>query len=183
LGRSAYSVHVVEPFERTLVVMRHAKAQSYGPTDFERELAPRGLRDAGEAGSWLAAAGLRADHALVSAAVRTRQTWERVSGAADWAVEPDLDRGLYAAGPETALDLIRLTPEEATTLVVVGHNPTMGSLAYLLDDGEGDTAATGAIASGTFPTCALAVFAVSGPWSGLTTGGARLRALRRPDGG
>ena len=38
-----------------LVVVRHAKAEPYGPTDFERELAARGRADAAAAGAWLAA--------------------------------------------------------------------------------------------------------------------------------
>ena len=39
---------------------------------------------------------------------------------------------------------------------MVGHNPTMASLAALLDDGEGDDEAGNEMALG-FPTSALAV--------------------------
>ena len=38
---------------------------------------------------------------------RAHQTWEAVAGGAGWELEPELDRGLYAAGPETALDLLQ----------------------------------------------------------------------------
>ena len=79
-----------------------------------------------------------ADRALVSAATRTQQTWAAVADAAGWDVEPDLDEGLYAAGPETALDIVRGAPDESRTLVLIGHNPTVAYLAQLLDDGEGD---------------------------------------------
>ena len=52
---------------RRLVVMRHAKAEQAGPTDFERPLAARvARRRRGRA--WLAAQGVDPDHALVSAA-------------------------------------------------------------------------------------------------------------------
>src|SRR5690349_9663164 len=110
---------------RRLVVMRHAKAEQDGPTDFERPLAARGHRDAAAAGSWLAAEGVEPDHALVSAALRTQETWASVCDGAGWALAPDLDRGLYAAGPETAIDLVRLVPAEASCVLVLGHNPTM----------------------------------------------------------
>lgn len=162
--------------ERTLVVMRHAKAEPDGPTDFDRPLAPRGHRDARAAGAWLAAAGVRPSHALVSAALRTHQTWEDVALGAGWDLEPDLDRGLYAAGPESALDLLRLTPEDATTLVVVGHNPTMAMLVALLEDGSDPALAAAALPAGHFPTSALAVLHLPGSWAALEPGTARLGA-------
>jgi phosphohistidine phosphatase len=65
-----------------------------------------------------------------------------------------------------------------TTLVVVGHNPTMAYLAQLLDDGTGDEQAGRRMATG-FPTCALAVFAVRGRWADLDLASARLVAFHR----
>jgi phosphohistidine phosphatase len=161
---------------RVIVLMRHAKAEQVGPTDMERELASRGYADAAAAGRWLAGRGTTPDHALVSAATRARQTWESLSSVAGWALEPALDRGLYAASPETALDLMRAVPDEATTLVVVGHNPTIAYLAQLLDDGEGDAGASREMTEG-YPTSALAVFEHEGAWADLDLACARLVAF------
>lgn len=161
---------------RVIVVVRHAKAEQHGPTDFERELAERGRRDAAAVGARLAEHGVTPDHALVSAATRTRQTWAEIAGAAGWALEPELDRGLYAAGPDTALDILRAAPDEARTVVVVGHNPTVASLAHLLDDGHGDPRATAEMASG-YPTCAVTVLEYAGAWADLDEGGASVRAF------
>ena len=158
-----------------LVVMRHAKAEQDGPTDFERPLADRGLRDAADAGAWLANTGFVPDRALVSAARRTQETWAAVAGSAAWDLDPDIDRGLYAAGPESALDLIRLVPAEVESLIVIGHNPTMAYLAQLLDSGDGPSGAGEAL-GGDFPTCALAVFGYDGSWADLSTGSADLVA-------
>jgi len=155
--------------------MRHAKAEQSGPTDFERALAPRGHRDAADAGRWLAGRGVVPDHALVSAALRTRETFEEVAAVAGWSLLPDLDRGLYAAGPESALDLMRLTPESASSLLVVGHNPTMSYLAQILDSGDGSPDIPDALA-GDFPTSAVAVFDYDGPWADLGPGCADLVA-------
>jgi phosphohistidine phosphatase len=166
-------VHEQERRTRQIVVMRHSKAEQAGPTDFERALTDRGRHDAAAAGRWLAGQGVVADHALVSAALRAVQTWESLAEGAGWDVEPDLDRGFYVASPETALDLIRATPEEVVTLVVVGHNPTVATLAHVLDDGDGDPAASGEMATG-YPTSALAVMSYDGGWADLAEGAARL---------
>jgi len=156
--------------------MRHAKAEQGGPSDFERPLAGRGVSDAGAAGAWLASLGVSPDYALVSAALRTRETWEAVASGASWTLSAVLDEGLYAAGPETALDLLRALDPAVESVVMVGHNPTMAYLASLLDDGTGDTDAGNALATG-FPTSALAVFAYDGPWSDLDPASARLTAF------
>ena len=166
----------VEDHSRRIVVIRHAKAEQAGPTDFERPLADRGRADAGALGAWLAGQGVIADHALVSAALRTRQTWTEVAQAAGWAVEPDLDEGLYAAGPETALDIVRGAPDRSRTLVLLGHNPTVAHLAQLLDDGEGDETATNEMARG-YPTNAATVLSYDGAWSDLGEQSARVVAF------
>ncbi len=59
--------------------MRHAKAEPYAETDADRELTRRGHDDAAEVGRFLADIGIRPDSALVSSALRTRQTWEHVA--------------------------------------------------------------------------------------------------------
>lgn len=146
--------------------MRHAKAAQSGASDHERELTDRGVVDATQAGEWLANRGVEPDHALVSAAVRTQQTWEAVNEGGGWELEGTYEEALYEAGTESALDLIRSTDDHVRTLVVVGHNPTMATLAALLDDGEGDEAAGNEMAMG-FPTAALAVFSYDGDWADL----------------
>lgn len=160
---------------KTLVVMRHAKSEQSGPGDLERQLTDRGVVDATEAGQWLAGRGVEPDQALVSSAVRTQQTWEAVAEGGGWDLEGSFDDALYEAGTETALDLVRAVDPGVQTLVVVGHNPTMASLAALLDDGEGDEEAGNEITLG-FPTSALAVFSYDGKWEDLDEASASLVA-------
>ncbi|WP_244928274.1 histidine phosphatase family protein [Nocardioides sp. W7] len=163
--------------KRTLVVMRHAKAEQNGSTDFERRLAERGERDGRAVGAWLAGQGVQPDLALVSAAVRTQQTWEAVAEGAGWDAElATYDESLYAAGPESALDVVREVEDAVRTLVVVGHNPTMAYLAQLLDDGDGDEDASAEMVAG-YPTSATTVFTVEGDWADLDEAGARVVAF------
>jgi phosphohistidine phosphatase len=161
---------------RTIVVMRHAKAEQTGATDFERRLAERGHADAAEAGRWLAAQGVEPELALVSAAVRTQETWEALAEGAGWDLDPELDEGLYSAGTQTALDLVRDVDEGITSVIVVGHNPTMASLVAILDDGEGDDEAGNALALG-FPTSAVTVFEYDGDWKDLDEASASVVAF------
>lgn len=159
-----------------LMVMRHAKAEQAARNDFERALTERGRADAEAAGAWLADQGWVPDHGLVSAALRTRETFECVAAGGDFSLEPELDRTLYAAGPDSVLDLVRLVPADAQAVLVIGHNPTMASLAQLLDDGTGDADAMTEM-SGDFPTGALALFEYDGAWADLSWTGCRLAAF------
>ena len=162
---------------RRLVVMRHAKAVATAPSDHERGLAARGRADAQQVGEWLRERGIEPDAALVSDALRTRETWEQVTGAAGWDLEADFSAALYAAGPDSAFDLVRETDAGVQTLVVVGHNPTMAYIAELIDDGEGDVEATTGLVTRGFPTSALAVFTVEADWTDLGPGSGRIEAF------
>jgi phosphohistidine phosphatase len=166
----------VQQDSRRLVVVRHSKAEQSGDTDHARRLLDRGRDDAEAAGRWLAGQGVVPDHALVSAAARALETWTALASGAGWNLEPSVDEGLYTAGTDTALDLLRGSPADARVVVVVGHNPTMAHLAQLLDDGEGDAEASTAMASG-FPTSAVAVFEYDGAWADLELTSARLVAF------
>jgi phosphohistidine phosphatase len=158
---------------RVIALLRHTKAEQHGPSDFDRPLADRGHRDAAAVGAWLAGEGFEPDHAIVSAALRTRETWASVAAAADWDLDPEIDRGLYAAGPDTALDLVREVEDDVRRLLVIGHNPTIAVLAQLLDDGDGDPELAEDMLSG-YPTGAVAVFEHDGSWADLAEGTARL---------
>lgn len=161
---------------RLLVLMRHAKAESWGESDHDRRLTEQGLADAAAAGQWLAEQGLVPGHALLSSATRTQETWAALSGAAGWSLDAELDDGLYSADPDTALDLIRGTPTEISSLVVIGHNPTIAYLAQMLDDGEGDPAASADMAGG-YPACALTVLRFEGDWPDLDMASASVTAF------
>lgn len=161
---------------RRLVVMRHAKAEQVAASDMERPLAERGRAQAADAGRWLADRGPAPDHVLVSSAARTRETWEALAEAAGWSVEPVLDSALYTAGPDSTLDLLRVVPATVRSLLVVGHNPTVGYLAQLLSDGTGDEAATSEMTAG-YPPGALTVFEYDGEWADLDLGSASVAAF------
>jgi phosphohistidine phosphatase len=160
--------------------MRHAKAEAVAATDHARRLTPRGRRDAAEAGRWARAEGFLPDHVVVSDAARTDETWTLFREAAGLDVDAQRDPGLYAVGPDGAIAVLRSTPSDATTVMVVGHNPTMAQLVHLLDDGTADAAAFAELSTG-MATSAVAVLEVPVAWADLDIATARIAAVHVPD--
>jgi phosphohistidine phosphatase len=159
----------------TLLVLRHAKAAGEpGVNDERRPLTGRGRRDAAAAGRWLAAQGITPDRVLCSSSQRTRETWARLSEAlpqaSPGAIAVSFDPRVYDAGVQDLIDLIREQPDEAGTVLTVGHNPASHQLAVDLS-GRSDLA---------FPTCALAVIRFAGAWAGVVPGGGDLTAYWTP---
>ena len=161
---------------RTLVLMRHAKSDyPEGVADHERPLAPRGIREAGLAGDWLRANAPQIDAVLCSSATRTRQTLARpgIDAPASF-----LDR-LYGASPGEVIDEITKVGDDVGTLLVVGHEPTTSHLALGLAGPGSDRVAAEQIAA-KYPTSAIVVLQVPGPWAGLELSGAELTTFHVP---
>lgn len=159
--------------------MRHSKAEPFASTDHARVLIERGRTDASGAGSFLAGVGAVPDHAVVSTSARTRETWELVAEAAGADVEATYDDAVYHGGTDEALESLRAVPEDATTVIFVGHNPTASNLVHLLDDGRGDPDVVSDMLRG-FPTSALVVFDVEVAWADLGVETARVTAFHAP---
>jgi phosphohistidine phosphatase len=158
--------------DRRLVLVRHAEA-GLAPLDSDRPLTPRGERDAGALGGWLAGLGIAPDRVVVSPARRTRQTWDRARAALDGAPEAEFDERIYDNTVDGLFEIIRESDGDVGTLVVVGHNPAVGQLTSDLDDGAGDASAREEVGRG-FPSGAVAVFDVDAPFAVLGPGGASL---------
>ena len=157
-----------------LIVMRHAKAGELpGGPDAERALTERGRRDSGSAGQWLRASGLVPDSVICSAARRARQTWRGVSAGLGGEVKVTVDPQLYQADEADLLEIIATTtPAAVSTLMYVGHNPAAAELADGLTGRELE-----------FPTSAIAVIGLPGPWADVAPGRGELVAHWTPKAG
>ena len=112
---------------RRLVLVRHAKAEPGGEgADHDRRLTERGLRDAAEAGRWLATVVPRVDEVWCSSAVRAVQTWDAIASSIA-APAPSVERELYLAGARDLVGRLERVPAGRTVLLV-GHNPTAEQL-------------------------------------------------------
>lgn len=173
----AITVVAVSAPERTLLLMRHAKSDyPDGVGDHDRPLAARGVREAALAGDWIRANAPAVDAVLCSSATRTRQTLARTGIDADVRYDDDL----YDSTPGTVIRLVNTVPDDVTTLLVVGHEPTTSMLALTLADPDhGDMEAAERI-SAKYPTSAVTVLRVSQPWSRLEPHSATLTAFHVP---
>jgi phosphohistidine phosphatase len=162
---------------KTLILLRHAKSSWEDPAlgDFDRPLAKRGCRAAPLIGRLMAQRGWLPDIALVSPAVRARETWRLVSAELPKPVETRFEQAIYMAAPDGLLALLRHT-ETPGSVVLVGHNPGLEQCAALLAGPASDARALAAMRE-KFPTAALARFDVS---AGLAPGSAILTDFVRP---
>lgn len=164
---------------RTLIIMRHAKAeQSEAYDDFDRPLTARGRRDAEQAGTWLGTSGYVPDLVICSSAVRTRSTWHAVAIGLATSVggsgsDVHYENDLYYQGLNSALQLIRAADDSVSTLLVIGHNPTMSALSMRLDE-------SGSRREQGLKTAGMAVHEVTTGWADCTS--AQLAASHTPHG-
>ena len=156
--------------ERTLILFRHAKSdQSSTAADIDRPLNPRGRRQAPEAGRWLAENIDEIDLAVVSPAHRARTTWDLAAAELDRQPETRTDDRVYNASVPDLLGVVRELPDDADTVVLVGHNPGIEDLASLLTN-----------QSVPMPTSAIAVLESDTAWRSAGESWATLRVTGRP---
>ena len=157
--------------------MRHAKSDyPAGVADHQRPLAPRGEREAGLAGDWLRAHTPSVGAVLCSTATRTRQTLARTRIDAPVSY---LDR-LYDATPGAVIGEINAVDQDVETLLVIGHEPAMSSVALGLATPDGSNSTAAEHISMKFPTSAIAVLRTAEPWEALTLSGAALVTFHVP---
>lgn len=166
---------------RRLMLLRHAKSDWTGASraDRERPLNARGRESAARMGAYMARHGLLPERALVSTAVRARQTYELA--VADWKQPPPptSEERIYEADVRTMLAAVKETPAEVHSLLMVGHNPGLQQFAlHLIASGDDDLRQQ--IAE-KFPTAALAVieFPIDA-WAKLHAHSGRLARLVTP---
>jgi phosphohistidine phosphatase len=119
---------------KTLLLLRHAKSswKDAGIRDHDRPLNGRGRRDAPRIGRLLAEHGLVPDLIISSTARRARKTAEKVAEASGYVGALDAAAALYLAAPPAITQVIRLLPDEAGRVLLVGHNPGLEELLAAL---------------------------------------------------
>ncbi|MGH6768018.1 MAG: SixA phosphatase family protein [Xanthobacteraceae bacterium] len=164
-----------------LIIFRHAKAEKGAPgtRDRDRELNPRGHKDARRMGAYMARHTLLPALALVSPARRTRETWDGIAAELPATVPVSFEDRLYDSGAETILAVLREIESEVAAVLVVGHNPSLHESACRLI-ASGDVEDRERL-NEALPTSGLAVidFAGSG-WDKLHPRSGRLERFVTP---
>jgi phosphohistidine phosphatase len=126
---------------RYLTIVRHANAEKagQGETDFERILSARGQKQCEQLRTWVSNGALSSYGpvtALVSAAARTKETFRRSFAETDFVSDVFFSDLIYngrrdVTAEDVLIDLAAIDPV-TTSLLVVGHNPTVWELALSL---------------------------------------------------
>jgi phosphohistidine phosphatase len=164
-----------------LMLLRHAKSEKAEPgmSDRDRGLSPRGRSDALRMGAYMAHHALIPDRSMVSAARRTRETWESLATAFSSPPPVSYEDRLYNAGHDAILTVIREAGRSARTLLVIGHNPGLHKTARLLI-ATGNVEARELLNEG-LPTSGLVVIDFAGEnWHELHVNSGRLERFVTP---
>jgi phosphohistidine phosphatase len=127
---------------RFLTIVRHAKAEKQAPaqSDFERTLSDRGKRQCEQLRAWAKDAKQLGAYgpttALVSSAERTRETFRLAFDGTPFVGESFFSDLIYnglrdVTAEDLLVDLAAIDPV-TTSLLVVGHNPTVLDLLWRL---------------------------------------------------
>lgn len=118
-----------------ILLLRHAKSSwdDSGLDDFDRPLDKRGNRDAPRMGTFTRKSGYLPDHIFSSTATRARQTTSLFCEQAGLDEENiSWTDDFYYGTAYDYLEAIQEAPEDAKTIMLVGHNPKMEETASLL---------------------------------------------------
>src|SRR5262245_11284856 len=141
---------------KTLLILRHAKAQPDAPAgDRARELTGRGRRNATAMGAKIEALVGRPDAIVTSDATRARQTAELAATACGFEAPLTVEPRIYGSDLDSLLQVVHDLPNQTGSVVLVGHNPGLEELTAALVGPDGTV---------TLPTAGLAhlEFEVSG---------------------
>jgi phosphohistidine phosphatase len=169
------------PAPRLIYLLRHAKSSWDDPslTDKERPLAPRGRRAGEVMCDYLQLADVEPDLVLCSPSLRTRQTLESVRPAIGSRVMVKVEPMLYHGGVPDLTERLRRLPDKIGKVLLVGHNPSLQSLAISLSAG-GDHGALSRIKT-KYPTAGLALLVLErGHWAELGPGTCALHSFVVP---
>jgi phosphohistidine phosphatase len=127
---------------RYLTIVRHAKAEKGAPgqSDFARTLSDRGRRQCEQLRTWASDESELARFgpavALVSSSARTRETFELGLAGTPLVSDVVFSELIYngrrdVSGEDLLVDIAAIDPV-TTSLLVVGHNPTVLELVWAL---------------------------------------------------
>lgn len=164
---------------RTLYLLRHAKSSWDDPglDDHARPLAARGERAAPLIAAYMHEHEIAPQVILCSSARRARETLGLLGDAVPIGCDVRIEDALYGASADDLIRRLRALPEDVVCAMVIGHNPAMQRLAWLLARaGNGLSALTR-----KYPTAALAVLEADvASWPELARGCAQLSDFVRP---
>jgi phosphohistidine phosphatase len=140
--------------KRLLYIMRHAQAEDLHADllDRDRELTSKGQQEALIIGTQLVKQAFNPDYIYTSIAKRTKHTAALVSDVLKVATENVIEEEeLYNSSIRSYLNFITKMDASITSVMIVGHNPTVSYLVEYLSNAE----------VGSLPTAGLCCLQIS----------------------
>lgn len=151
-------------YDHILIIMRHAKAEPFGPTgDIDRELTEKGRKQAKIAAKGLAELKLIPDRISCSSAIRTRQTLDRMLKVFGDKPIVDYRQSLYVGGMQSVLDELAQVKNKTGIFMIVSHEPTVSISSQWLASEDSDPALLDMVNLG-FSPATVAIFGSNKPF-------------------
>ena len=168
---------------KTLYLLRHAKSDRPNPAvpDYDRPLSDRGTAAARTIGQSMRARGYVPQVVLCSTARRAMETWEGIAPELVESIPVKNLRELYLAPPSRLVSTLRRQPNTIASILLIGHNPGIGSLVNALAGPKSATPAIARLGSG-YPTAVLSLISLGiDDWARLGSGESQLSHLLYPN--
>ena len=165
----------------TISLMRHAKSDWVDPElgDFERPLAPRGVKAAPLIDTFMQEHNIHPDLILCSTAKRAMDTLNLLKKTFENSPEVVFEDKLYMASAREMMRLATTVSETCNHVLLIAHNPGLHVLALALAEMGQSESYLKLIRK--YPTASLTVLDFdTDSWSKITPGQGRLRHFITP---
>lgn len=165
---------------KTLILLRHAKAEADAVDDAHRQLTDRGREQAHSIGPRIAALEVPELVVYVSTAIRASATWREIAPALGHEVVTRELPAMYTFDEDEILQVLREVDEDDEAVMLIGHNPGLSYLATLLSGAE--LPADEQIAKyGALRTCRGVVLDYDGLWCDIDSQDCEVREYLAPE--
>jgi len=119
---------------KKLVIIRGGKSKLQGDLidDYDRPLTEEGLKEAHDVGKLLLNKGLLPDCIMSSPAFRAIETAKIISNEVNYEKTITPNQYIYEAYVNTLQELVSFIHDDNDVVFLVGHNPGVSALAYML---------------------------------------------------
>jgi phosphohistidine phosphatase len=123
---------------KTIYLARHAQAARPDPcqSDFSRPLMKSGIESSMNVGNLLLEKGVKPSLIIASNAVRAKETARILARSLGYPESKIMfEPKIYHCSKDDLYDIISSLPDDLTSVMLVGHNPSMTEFAILLQAG------------------------------------------------
>lgn len=159
---------------KQIFLLRHAKSDwgSLSLQDFDRTLSIKGIEEANKISHYFKSHSVSVDKILCSSAERAKQTFDICSDGINHSIEDAFYKDeLYFAGPKEIISLIKGLNECTSSVLIIGHNPSMQIIINTILDQQRIK----------YSTCALSEIIVESSWKDLSLKKCKLKSFIQPE--